>query len=638
MRVADVPAKTTSLPAPTADAEAVASIGRPAALRRLGALPALIGFLLAVGALYWAQAVLIPVALAILLTFLLTPIVSAIQRAGLGRVPSVTVVVVLAFSVLAAAGWAIALQVTRLADDLPSYRHNYEHKISDLRSVGTGTFLSKVQSAAHEVLGEIQKEEVPAEPGEKPVPVVVTSPSLVWQLPSLLGGLASAGLVFVLVIFMLLERQELRNRLIRLIGYGRVAVTTKALDEAGSRITRYIGMQSLINSTYGLGIVIGLLVIGLPYALLWGFLAAALRFIPYVGSWIGTALPFALSLGAFPGWFEPLLVAGLFVVLELACNMLLEPLLYGRSAGVSQVALLVTIAFWTWLWGPIGLILATPMTVCLVVLSKHVPELEFIYVLMTDEPVMEPDVSLYQRLLAGDEDEATELVEDYLGEHSLEEIYDGLIIPALSYARRDHVHGKLGEGEERFVVATVRDIVDELGGRAALAGKQHDDASGGDARPTAPENAEATPALVLGVAAASAADELGLGIFRQLVAGSCCFEVGSRRMLTSEIATLVEARTPAVVCIAALPPGGLAQARYICKRLRARFPNLKLIIGRWGPGQVPEEERQLLSGAGADGVGATLLESRTQLLQLLPLAAREESQSRIEATAAKVAG
>ena len=270
---------------------------------------------------------------------------------------------------------------------------------------------------------EIQKKDEPARVKEKPRQVVVKAEesSTFWPIPLAVGPMverfASAGLVIVLVIFMLIQREDLRNRLIRLVGYGRLTFTTRALEEAGQRISRYLLMQTIINSSFGLAVGLALYLIGVPYAVLWGFLAAVLRFIPYVGPFAAAIMPSALSLAVFEGWLWPILVVGIFVALELICNMVLEPLLYAESAGVSGVGLLVAVAFWTWLWGPVGLVLATPLTVCVVVLGKYVPGMDFIGVLMSDQPAMESNISYYQRLLAMDQAEAAEIVEEHLKTH-----------------------------------------------------------------------------------------------------------------------------------------------------------------------------------------------------------------------------
>jgi predicted PurR-regulated permease PerM len=341
--------------------------------------------ILIIACLYWAKVVLIPVALAILVTFLLNPVVNMLQHRWLPHTPAVLLVVALVFSAVSGLGWMLMRQLTILAYELPHYQENLKQKISDFHALGKGGLIERVQTTIQEITGELQQLKPPTLPEmqppgestvppngdpEKPVPVVVQGPSVLWQLPSLLEPLATVGLVIVLVIFMLIRYTDLRSRLVHLVGYGRLTIATKALDEAGHRISRYLLMQSIINGSFGVAVGLGLFLIGVPYAVLWGFLAAVLRFIPYVGPIVSTLLPSALSLAVFPGWGHPFLVIGLILMLELASNMIMEPLLYGQSAGVSEVALLVAVAFWTWLWGAVGLFLATPMTVCLAVLCK----------------------------------------------------------------------------------------------------------------------------------------------------------------------------------------------------------------------------------------------------------------------------
>jgi predicted PurR-regulated permease PerM len=345
---------------------------------------------LIIAALYWAHAVFIPVALALLLTFLVNPVVSVLQGRGLGRTPAVILVVILMFSLLGGIGWTITADLSSLAAELPRYEENIRHKIAYLRGVGHSSFIETIQAAAQKVMDELQQTNKPAGETEKPVQVVVQGPSVLWQLPLALEPLATAGLVLILLVFMLLKQADLRDRLI--------ALATKALDEAGQRISRYLLMQSIINGSFGCAVGLGLFLIGLPHAIVWGFLAAILRFIPYIGFTAATILPTALSLAVFQGWLQPFLIIGLIVGLDLVLNMGLEPFLYGQSAGVSTVALLVAVAFWTWLWGPVGLLLSTPLTVCLGVLGKYVPQLGFIGVLISDGQVLETSTSYYQRL------------------------------------------------------------------------------------------------------------------------------------------------------------------------------------------------------------------------------------------------
>jgi predicted PurR-regulated permease PerM len=599
-----------------------------------GKLPSLIAvatFVLIIASLYWAQAVLIPIALSIMLTFLLSPVSGALERMRLGRIPSVIFIVVLTFSLLGGIGWVVTLQFGSLANELPTYRKNIRQKIADIREAGKGGALEKVQKTAEDVKEQFQKKDGPARVQEKPREFVVRAEesSTFWPVPLDLGPMverfAGAGLVIVLVVFMLIQREDLRNRLIRLIGYGRLTVTTRALEEAGDRISRYLLMQTIINSSFGLAVGFAFYLIGLPYAILWGFLAAVLRFIPYVGPFAAAIMPSALSLAVFEGWLWPILVVGLFLVLELVNNMVLEPRLYGESAGVSGVGLLVAIAFWTWLWGPVGLVLATPLTVCVVVLGKYVAGMDFIGVLMSDQPAMESNISYYQRLLAMDQAEAAEIVEEHLKTYPQEQLFDEVLIPALSYARRDRELGRLTEDGEQFVFQATREIIEDLN---SLKPESSSETSDSSKTATIVEN---SPVIVpkvriLGCAAHDEADELALLMFRQLLDSSKYeVELMSDTMPTSEVVALIGEKSPTMICIAAVPPGGLAQARYLCKRLRARFPNLKIAVGRWGTSS--GDNNKILLSAGADKVGTTMIETRDPMVQLIQLSRHSESHS-----------
>jgi predicted PurR-regulated permease PerM len=561
---------------------------------------------LVVAGLYWLQAVLIPLALAVLLTFLLSPVVSTFERRGLGRVPSILVTVLLALSLLGAIGWTLTHQLVTLADELPRYSLNIHHRIADLRGAGKGGSVEKVQNAVADVVGEIEKT---GGTRQKPVAVVLEAPSILVHLPNLLQALASAGVVTVLVIFMLLERRELRDRLILLIGYRRMTATTRALDEAGTRISRYLLMQSLINGSFGVAVGLGLFLIGIPYAIIWGSLAAALRFIPYLGAFIALLLPLALSLAVFPGWLQPALVVGLFLVLEPITGSVLEPWLYGQSAGVSQVALLIALTFWTWLWGPAGLLMATPLTVCLLVLAKHLPALGFIVVLMGDRPVIETKARYYQRLLARDQDEASDIVEAYVNTEGQESVYDAVLLPALYYAKQDRDRGLLSEGDVQFVGQATREILDVLA-HDAPAPLEIDT---GDLSVTDPGY---TPVRILGCPARDEADALGLEMVRHLLGPARHrIELSGTGMLTAEVVAWVDLHRPALVCIGAVAPGGLSQARHLCKRLRSQCPELTIVVGRWGLHHEKDTDCQHLLAAGADYVGTTLFDTQRALAQ-----------------------
>jgi predicted PurR-regulated permease PerM len=601
--------------------------------RGTGTLPPLIAvatFVLIIASLYWAQAVLIPIALSIMLTFLLSPVASALERTGLGRLPSVILIVVLTFSLLATIGWVVTIEFTSLGNELPKYTGNISQKISDVRGAGKGGTLEKVQKAIEKVKDEIQKKDVPLKDKEKPRPVIVEAEesSRFWPIPlasaAMLKPLAAAGLVIVLVVFMLIQREDLRNRLIRLVGYGRLTFTTRALEEAGQRISHYLLMQTIINSSFGLAVGLALYLIGVPYAVLWGFFAAVLRFIPYVGPFAAAIMPSALSLTVFEGWLWPILVVGIFVALELSCNMVLEPLLYAESAGVSGVGLLVAVAFWTWLWGPVGLVLATPLTVCVVVLGKYVPGMDFIGVLMSDQPAMESNISYYQRLLAMDQAEAAEIVEEHLKTHPQEQLFDGVLIPALSHARRDRELGRLTEDGEQFVFRATREILEDLNSLKPESSSELSDSS--KTTTTDGNSPVIFPKVrILGCPAHDEADELALLMFRQLLDSTRYeVEIMSDAMLTAEVVARIGEKSPAMICIAAVPPGGLAQTRYLCKRLRARFPDLKIAVGRWGTGS--EDSNSILL-AGADRVGTTMIETRDQMVQLSQNSPHSEAQS-----------
>ena len=568
---------------------------------------------LVVACLYWAQAVLIPIALAGLLAFLLTPVVDAIERRTALRITSVLLVVVLAFCVTGVVGWIVARNVVTLADELPQYRANIRARIAEVRGFSKGGSVERMQETLNEVVGEMQKGEPGKEEADKPVPVVVSPPTtFLTAVPTLLDTLSAAGVVVVLVIFMLLERQVLRDRLIRLIGYQRVSITTRALDEATARISRYLLMQSIINGMFGAAATIALFLLGVPYAVLWGFLAFTLRFIPYVGPALALLLPTGLALAAFSGWGRPLLVVGVLVALELVANMVLEPWLYGQSAGVSQVALLVAVVFWTWLWGPVGLLLATPLTVCLIVLSKHLPSMRFMVLLMGDEPVLDAKDRYYDRLLARDQEGAADIVEELLKTNAGDTVYDEVLLPALSYAKRDAWAAEIDEAAARYVVQATLDIVQDIRHeRVPPAGSAAGESAG---------DAPALDALVVLCPAKDDYDAVALAMLANLLAThGRHVEVLGTSLLTAEVARLAEERRNAVFCVGSVTPGGHRYARHLSKRLRECCPEVGLVVGRLGPFSEPGDQQQL-EDAGAHRVALSLLELRRYVDEMSVLA------------------
>ena len=575
------------------------------------------GCALVVGVLYAAQAVLVPFALAVLFTFVLTPPVTWLER-WFGRVPAVLAAVALVFMLLGLAGWGLAWQVTGLSEDLPRYRVNILAKIADVRGAGKGGSVEQLQKTIDDIKTNLEGSEAPARARSMSIvlgPDDVTAFSSFMWLGPIVGPLTTAGLVLVMAIFMLLERRDLRDRLIRLVGHGQLTATTKAFDEAGTRVSRQLLMQSLVSLAYGTAAWLGLYVLGVPYPFVWAALGAVMRFIPYIGPVLGAGAPILVSLAALDGWAGPLWVIGLFVVLELFTNLVLETVLYAGAAGVSQVALLVSVAFWTWLWGPLGLLMATPLTVCLVVLGKHVPGLGFVGTLMADTPALTPDHGYYQRLLAHDQSEAADLIERHIKTESANSIYDALLLPALNYAERDRLEGRLSPDEETAVIDATRELLSDAAESIRRA------RSSPSLVPAASDVAGPRPPLrVLGYATNGAGDELALMMLEHLVEDlPITLEIAKTRLQASELVALVQARDVSVVCLADLPPSPSSKTRYLVKRLRAALPDLRILVGRWAPPSLADESTQLLREAGATLVASTLAETRACLEGLVEI-------------------
>lgn len=577
------------------------------------------GCVLVVAVLYWAQAVLIPFALAVLLAFLLTPLCVRVQK-WIGRVAAVLVTVTLTIAFVGLSGWFLANQLTQVLTKIPQYRENIREKVADIREAGQGP-VETVQKALEEIQAEIEEPAPkPARSTASPALAKTREVSSLWtfagSLGPVFGPLTTAGLVIALLIFLLLERDTVRARVIDFVGHGNLAVTTKAFDEASRRVSRQLLMQTLVNAIYGLGASLGLYLIGVPYPFLWGALGFALRFAPYLGPLIAAAMPIFVALAALPGWEKPLIVVGLYVVLELITNLVLETLLYAGAAGVSPVALLLALAFWTWLWGPMGLLMGTPLTICLVVLGKHVPRMEFLSTLMAETPALPPDMNYYQRLLAHEPLEAAEIVERHLKAHPDSSIYDVYLLPALNYAKRDRIARRLSAEDEQGVVNATRDLLGDpaLRARCAPAKTEENGAASGS---TEAQVAPPKRVTVLGWAGSGSADRLALSMLGELLDSTPIdLELISEHALASELVARARELANPIVCIASLPPRSASPARYLVKRLRAACPEATILVGRWAPESLADDRTRALLEAGANYVHSSLSATRDQLCQL----------------------
>jgi len=580
-----------------------------------------------VAALYLAKGLLVPLTLAVLLSFLLSPVCDWLERRRLGRIPAVLVTASLGFLVLGLAVWTAAVQISSLAPRVPEYQRNIEAKLNSVNEYAS-VALSKLTKSAQGIGPTLSPADQAVEPrgtNELPFSVrVLSSPASPLQVFGGLFGtlfevLGTSGIVIVLVVYFLFRREDLRDRFIHLVGKGHITLTTQMLQDAGARVSRYLSILFLLNVTFGITVGTGLYLIGVPNAVLWGILAAALRFIPYIGPWIAAVMPICLSMAISTGWGATILTVLLFVALELFNNNLLEPWLYGKHTGVSAVAVMLAAVFWTWLWGPVGLLLATPLTVCVLVVGKHVPQLSFLDILLGTEPVFEPQERIFQRLLAGDQEEAAELFEDDLEHRPLAEVYDTVLIPALALTETHSRLGELDEGKHRFILQCLKEMIEDRGEREQELRTAKDaaalPATNGD--PLGATETGSSKLNILCLPARTEADEItALMLAQVLETSGCVVQTVSVASLASEMVDLVERHAADVICISATPPAAVMHARYLCKRLRGHLPKAKLVVGLWdAPGDLAKATERIGCGA---SVVATLADAQEQIRLMNP--------------------
>jgi predicted PurR-regulated permease PerM len=598
--------------------------------------------------LYFARAILIPLALALTLNFLLTPLVMFFQKLSMRRVPAVALALLIAVAVIGGVSWVVARQLLQVANDLPRYRLNIHNKIEALhypRESALGRASESVQEIGKEFSDSGASPEADLsgrgpQPGSKPgsqtkmvlhpaeplpVQVVAVPASGLRYVRDVLGPalrpLGTTGMVLIFTVFILIKQEDLRDRFLRLAGVAQLHAMTLALDDATRRISRYLVMQFLVNACYGICFGAGLYLIGIPNATLWGVLAGLLRIVPYVGSLTATAFPLALALAVFNGWGPPVLVVILFAFLELIAANVVEPWLYGAHTGISSLALLVTTVFWTTLWGWAGLVLAVPLTVCVIVLGRYVPRMSFLHILLGDEKALSVEAQFYQRLLALDQDDARLIANTYLKAHSLVSLYDGVLVPALTLAEQDRHKGALDEMRESFLFLSVSEIISELtvyrpeeASAKSRKLKLRWTSGGPLDLPSSHAERAASAIRIFCLPANDQADEITSSMLAQLLEragyGVLSLPVGSP---FEEILTHLSPEPQDVICISALPPFAFAQSRALCQRVRMHLPQTKILAGIWGFAGDIDKAKERFGSTQPDRLVASMAQAMEQI-------------------------
>ncbi len=620
------------------------------------AAPLVIGAVI-VAALYFGREILIPIAIAVLLSFVIGPLVALLRKLRLGRIPSVGVAVLLLLAVVAGLGGLIGMQLADLSTGLPRYQRTIAQKAENLKAGPLGDLAGYLRSINHQIQqagapepkseGKSEGKSEEKSEAKRAAPPAVQNPDkpvLVEMrdrepgpvelaeklLAPVISPLATLGIVFVVLIFILVQREDLRDRMIRLVGSSDLHRTTVAMDDAARRLSRFFLVQLALNAGFGLVIGVGLWLIGVPNPILWGIFSALMRFVPYIGAFLSALLPLALAAAVDPGWNMVLATAALFVVLEPLVGQFIEPLLYGHSTGLSPFAVLVSALFWTWLWGPVGLLLSTPLTVCLVVLGRHVDKLEFLDVLFGDRPALTPVENFYQRMLADDPDEAQELAEAILAQCSLSSYYDEVALKGLQLAATDARRGVLTESQLDRIRVGIAQLIEDLSDRddvapetkPTLAGRllsgSRDEEVPCEAAPAVPD-APAPDALpedwrregaVLCVAGRGPLDEAASMMLAQLLEkhGFGTRVVPFEDVTRSQIGAL-DAGDARMVCISYLEISGTpAHLRYLVQRLRRRAPDAQVLVGLWPADDAVLTDPDARATLGADHYAVSLRE------------------------------
>ncbi|MGY2903246.1 AI-2E family transporter [Bradyrhizobium sp. URHC0002] len=592
---------------------------------------------LIIAALYFGREIFVPFALALLLSFVLAPFVMRLRSWRIPRTISVLVVVFIGFSIIFSLGGLMVSQATRLAARLPGYQQTLSDKIESLRGLmgGSGT-LEQASTVLKELKTELQHRDAAGRPADSeltrqpsdkltPIPVEVRQPdpgalsTFGAIIQPLISPLTTTGIVVIFVVFVLLQREDLRNRLVRLAGSADIQRTTAALDDAGKRLSKLFLTQIAFNAVFGLAIGIGLEFIGVPSAPLWGLVAMIMRFVPYIGALISAVFPLILAAAVGSGWQMLILTAALFVVLELLAGQVLEPLIFGHSSGLSPVAIILSASFWTWLWGPVGLVLATPLTICLVVLGRHVDRLKFLDVMLGDRPPLTPPQLAYQRMLAGDPVEAVEQAHEYLSDASLENYYDAILLKGLRLAEADRQLGHLDEDRLSRVVSTVEELVAELEAYHDVAAPEAGapDLSSSPGAAIALEQASSrhaviqeqptSPLSVVCIPGAGRLDEATALVLAQLLRNRGIKAIAEKAdaLSMSKLLSLELANT-ALVCVCYLSQPSAAKIQHAVRGLGRRIDGTRILFALLGTEAVEPVENASNALVTGGSFGATL--------------------------------
>ncbi len=632
----------------------------PADRPSLYALTGIVVAVVVVVALYFAAEVLIPITLAILLSFVLSPLMELLRRVWVPRVLAALLAVLVAIGIIIALGGIIGTQIAGLAGQVPQYQYTIEEKVNSLQHLIADQLASRISFITNHLQnmgGLAPAKQPPAQEQtaqntqpEKPVPVVITQSTTSSALElgerilsPILHPLATLGIILVVAIFSLLQKEDLRDRLIRLFGANDLHRATLAMDDAGRRLSRYFLTQLCVNCSFGVIVGAGLFLIGVPSPVLWGILGALLRFVPYIGSYIAAALPVLLAAAVGSGWGLAIWTAVLYIVTELIIGQAVEPTVYGHSTGLSPFSVVVAAIFWTWIWGPIGLILSTPLTLCLVVLGHHVERLQFLEVMLGDRPALTPVENFYQRLLAGDPSEAEEHAERLLTQHSLTTYYDTVALAGLRLAAVDARRGALSAGRLERMRDAITELVQDLSDHVDEEPAHPDTEQGGHHplqrmlghRPEAiehgvgPEWREGTP--VLCISGRGALDEAAAAMLQQLLGKHGIQARLIPYRLVSQVAiNALDTAGVAVACIACVEiAGSPVHLRTLIRRLRGRMPDARILAGLWSPEDPFLRDRGARVQMGADIYVTSLREAEEACLAAARSGPPGEAQPRV---------